>query len=719
MRSYNQYCPVARASEILAERWTPIILRNLLLGCRTFNEIAAGAPGLSRALLTRRLRELERVGIIETRPKPEGRGSLYEPTRAGRDLWPVLSALADWAEQWADVAIEHAEPGAVLWAWCEVFLRHDLLPDGRVVVRFEFRDLNRDGRWVKAWLLIERSEGELCEVDPGFGDDAVVVVEDPLMFARWHLGLVDWSDALRAGAIRVSGPRGLLRALPTWNTGPEIHARLRAEQERTAGSPPLPPLGAVDRRDSRLLSQRMRRTRVDVSLIPGFEGDVVTPGDLDYDEARAVWNGAVDRRPRYVARCLSAADVAAVLRFGRERDLPISVRGGGHGAAGNAVCDDGLVVDLAPMKTITVDPAQARATVQAGVVWGELDTATQAFGLATTGGTVSRTGVAGLTLGGGIGWLMRRHGLTDDNLLGAEVVLADGQHLTVSERNHPDLFWGLRGGGGGLGVVTTFTFRLHPIGPEVLAGMVIWGLEDAPEVLGAYREFVASASEVSTVVALRRAPPAPYLPVELHRRPVCVVAMLALGPPGRAERLLAPMRTFGRPLLDLVKRRPYTNLQSMFDGGVPPGWHYYWKTAGLRRLDDDVIDKIVDHTDRSQSPWSYAVLFHLGGAVAEIDPEATAYSHRDVAHELNVNAVWKPQETIADGETAWARDFIAALQPHHAGVYLNFLDHDDQHRVAEAFTTSAHRRLIELQQRFDPDQVFSPYRQTASRASRA
>lgn len=707
MRNYGQFCPIARGSEIVGERWTPIILRNVLLGCRTFNEIAAGAPGLSRALLTRRLRELERAGVIEIHPKPGGRGSLYEPTLAGRELWPVLKALGDWAEQWMRVTPEHADPDVVLWSWCQSFLRYDLLPDRRVVVRFEFEAL---GRKTRTWLLIERREGEVCAFDPGFGEDLLVVVEDPLTFARWHLGLVGWGAALASGGIAVSGPADLRRALPTWNAGPEIHARLREEYERTPGSTPAPlPLGAVPGRRRPLPPLHPDGGRAGRPVIPGFEGHLIGPGDPGYDGARAVWNGAVDRRPRFVARCLSPSDVGAALRFGRDRDLPITVRGGGHGVAGTAVCDDGLVVDLGPMKSVTVDPARRTATVQAGVVWGEMDAATQAFGLATTGGTMSETGVSGLTLGGGIGWLMRRHGLTVDNLLAAEVVTAEGQRLTAGERDHPDLFWGLRGGGGGLGVVTSFTFRLHPVGPEVLAGPVLWAFEDAPEVLRAYRDFAASAPpEVATIVGLRRAPPAPFLPVELHRRPVCLVAMLGLGGTEHAERLLAPMRTFGRPLIDLVKRRPYTGLQSMFDAGVPAGWHYYWKSAGLRSLDEAVIRTMVEQAGRARSPWSYTVVFHLGGAIADLDPAATAYSRRDVAYELNVNAVWLPHEKVGDAETAWARAFVADLEPHRAGAYLNFLDRDDEERMPAAFGPAAYERLVALRQRFDPGGVFRP-----------
>lgn len=437
MRSYGQFCPIARGSEILAERWTPIILRNVLLGCRTFNEIAAGAPGLSRALLTRRLRELDRAGVIKIRPKPNGRGSLYEPTLQGRELWPVLCALGDWAEQWMKVTPEHSDPDVVLWSWyLGGFLRRDLLPDRRVVVRFDVV-LGARSSHTKVWVLIERRDAELCSFDPGFGDDLVVTVKDSLAFARWHLGLIEWAGALRSGGIEVSGSRELCRTLPTWNAGPEIHARLRAEHKRMPGGMPAPTPEAVPSRTHQAVHDDVAGGRATRSVIPGFEGRLVTPGDPRYDQERAVWNGAVDRRPRCVAACLSPSDVATALRFGRDRDLAITVRGGGHGVAGTAVCDDGLVIDLGRMKGVQIDPAKATATVQAGVRWGELDAATQAFGLATTGGVVSHTGISGLTLGGGMGWLMRRHGLTVDNLLAAEVVTADGEHVTPANASVP------------------------------------------------------------------------------------------------------------------------------------------------------------------------------------------------------------------------------------------------------------------------------------------
>ncbi|HSK55948.1 MAG TPA: FAD-binding protein [Jiangellales bacterium] len=701
MRNYGQFCPIARGSEVLAERWTPIILRNLLLGCRTFNEIAAGAPGLSRALLTRRLRELQRAGVIEVRPKPRGRGSLYEPTRAGRDLWVVLGAISDWAQQWTDVATEHADPEAVLWSWSQAYLRRDLVPARRVVVRFEF---DRGGRPERLWLHIERRQGELCRFDPGFGDDLSVRIIDPLGFARWHLGLVEWDPLVRAGAIVVDGPTQLRRALPTWSTSPEHHERKRAEAQRTPDGPPERPVEAQPAGGRPLPPLACGRSRD--AGIPGFQGRLIAPDDADYDDARVVWNGAIDRRPRFIASCRTPEDVVAAVRFGRDRDLPITVRGGGHGVAGAAVCDDGLVVDLGGLKRVVVDPASSTATVQAGVLWGELDAATQAFGLATTGGIVSHTGVSGLTLGGGLGWLGRRHGLTVDNLLAADVVTVDGSRVTANERDQPELFWGLRGGGGGLGMVTSFTFRLHPVPARVLAGHVLWSLDDAPRVLRAYREFTLTAPpEVATIVTMRRAPALPHLPIELHRRPVCQIGMLALAGPETAERLLAPLRGYGRPLLDGVRYRPYTNLQSLVDATVPHGWHYYWKAAGLKSLPDAATDAMVDRTEEAGSPWSFAVMFHLGGRVADVDPDATAYSRRHVAHELVVNAAWLPHEPIGRQETAWARAFLDDLRSHHAGAYVNFLDRDDGDRAPSAFSADAWRRLTDLRRTFDPDGV--------------
>ena len=705
MRTYGQFCPIARTSEILAERWTPIIIRNVLLGSRTFNEISAGAPGLSRALLSKRLHELEQTGIIEIKPKPDGHGSVYEPTRAGRELWGVLQAMGGWGQKWMEVSPAHSNPDVVLRSWSTVFLRHDRLPEGRVLVRFEFPDQPAYRR--RLWLLVEGGEAEVCHKYPGFEEDLVVVVDDPRTFARWHLGLIEWGAALRSGHIRVTGRRDLARALPTWNAGPYIHALKRGDVRE--GKPTLDPVPHLDP----IAADERRRRRLPptppkgASAIPGFEGWLMTPDDGGYDEARSVWNAAIDRRPKYIARCGGMSDVTACLRFARERELPIAVRGGGHGVAGAATCDDGLVIDLSTMKALQVDPAARTGRAEGGVLWGELDAATQAFSLATTGGIVSHTGIAGLTLGGGIGWLMRRHGLTIDNLLEAEVVTAEGQHITASEREHPDLFWGLRGGGGNFGIVTSFTYRLHPVGPQVLAGPVLWAMEDGAEVLRFYREFAHQAPrEVNTVVNLRKVPPLPVFPHELHGRPVCSITMLYMGDPNEGKRVLAPLRGVGRPLFDLVDLRRYTGLQSLVDATVVHGWHYYWKSTEVARLDDAVIDTMIEHSSRIRSPWSYTVMFHLGGAVADIDEDATAYPHRDTAHNININGVWLPHEPVATEETAWTRAYFAALEPHGTGAYVNFLDRDDEARVRAAYGDDKYRRLAALKYHYDPDNVF-------------
>ena len=396
-----------------------------------------------------------------------------------------------------------------------------------------------------------------------------------------------------------------------------------------------------------------------------FHGELLRPGDEQYDEARKVWNGAIDRRPALIARCASAADVAAALRLGRDRELPIAVRGGGHSIAGWSVCDDGLVIDLSPMRAIEVDPEARTARAGGGVLWGELDAATQAHGLATVGGIVTHTGIAGLTLGGGIGWLMRRHGATVDNLLAAEVVTADGDTVRASEGESPELLWGLRGGGGNFGIVTSFEYRLHEVGPTVLAGPIYYALEDGPEVLRFYRDLIADApDELTTILNLRMAPPLPFLPAEMHGRPV-VDRRRLLGRRPRARRGGAgPAARFGRPLVDAVAPRPYTELQRMFDPSVPHGWHYHWRSCELPPLADDAIDTLVEQAARITSPRSYIIVFQLGGAVARVGEDDTAYSQRDAAHNVNINAVWLEGDPEADRHIRWVHDCHAALEPH-------------------------------------------------------
>jgi FAD/FMN-containing dehydrogenase len=453
-----------------------------------------------------------------------------------------------------------------------------------------------------------------------------------------------------------------------------------------------------------------QRDTVTSMEIPGFRGEVIGAEHADYDDARTVWNGAVDRRPRVIARCTGAADVAAAVRFARDRDLEIAVRGGGHNVAGTAVCDDGIVIDLSPMRAVSVDPAERTAHVQGGALWGDVDHETQAHGLATSGGIVSHTGVGGLTLGGGVGWLMRKHGLTVDNLLEAEVVTAEGDILRASADDHPDLFWALRGGGGNFGVVSSFRFALHDVGPTVIAGPVFWAAEDTADVLRFYREFVADApDELGTVVRLGTVPRAPAISDELHFRPAIAVASCYAGPVEDGERVVRALRQFGAPLVDLVGATTYVDHQRSIDGTVPHGWHYYWKGTSLMGLSDEVIDVVAEHAYRARSPRSYAAMFHLGGAVARVPRDDTAYASRDVAHTMSIDAVWLADEddTVGPPETEWARGFFQAMQPHSAGVYVNFLDADDDtSRVREAYGEATYSRLAAIKAKYDPDNAF-------------
>ena len=453
------------------------------------------------------------------------------------------------------------------------------------------------------------------------------------------------------------------------------------------------------------------QTAVSERKLESFRGELLLPTSPGYDTARRIWNGAIDRRPACIARCIGAADVVAAVRFAREHDLEIAVRGGGHNVAGTAMCDDGVVIDLSAMQAVSVDPAGRTAWVQGGALWGDVDHETQAHGLATTGGIVGHTGVAGLTLGGGIGFLMRKHGLVVDNLLAAEVVTAEGRIVHASADEHADLFWALRGGGGNFGVVTSFRFSLHPVGPTVIAGPVFWAADDTADVLRFYRDFAADApDELGTVVTLGTVPPLPAIPEDLHWRPSITVACCYAGAVEDGERAVGALRRFGAPLLDLLGPSSYAAFQGGLDDTVLHGWHYYWKATSLAGLSDDVIAVIADHAHAAGSPRSYAAMFHMGGAVGRVPPEATAYAGRDVAHNIVIDAVVLPEESgeHAAAEAAWARRFLKALQPHSGGgVYVNFLDSDDDSsRVREAYGDEIYRRLAEVKAKYDPDNVF-------------
>jgi len=456
----------------------------------------------------------------------------------------------------------------------------------------------------------------------------------------------------------------------------------------------------------------MRSSRAEelmtTSRLDGFRGRLIQAGDADYDSARKVWNGAIDRDPRVIARCIGTTDVVAAVRFARDHDLEIAIRGGGHNVAGTAVCDDGIVIDLSAMRGVRVDPKGRRAWVQGGALWGDVDHETQRHGLATTGGIVSHTGVAGLTLGGGVGWLMRKHGLTVDNLLAVDVVTADGELLRASEDEHPDLFWALRGGGGNFGVVTSFEFRLHSVGPTVVAGPIFWDASDARDVLRCYRDFIRSAPDaLGTVVRFGTAPPLAAIPEDLHWRPVLMVGTCYAGPIADGERALRPLRTSRAPILDLVGPTPYVGFQSALDSTVVHGWSYYWKSTYLPELRDDLIDVLAEHAFSCSSPRSYVAMFHLNGAVSRVADGVTAFGNRQASHAITLDAVWRPGEDFGERDTAWTREFFAALGRFREGVYVNFLGGDeDLGRVREAYGDSVYDRLVDVKTTYDPDNIF-------------
>ena len=441
------------------------------------------------------------------------------------------------------------------------------------------------------------------------------------------------------------------------------------------------------------------------ALEGAFAGELLAPRNPHYETARRVWNAMVDRRPAVIARCADEGDVVAALRAAREFGLPVAVRGGGHNVAGNAVCDDGLVVDLSALKAIHVDPTKRTARVQPGVLLGELDRAAQEFGLATPTGNVSMTGVAGLTLGGGLGWIARKHGPACDNLLSADVVTVGGDRVRASADQNADLLWGLRGGGGNFGVVTSFEYRLHPVGPQVLAGGVLHAFADAREVFRFFSDFVAEApDELSVIASTFRASAALPVPPELHGELVTVLAVCYAGDLDAGERAVRPLRTFGRPLADSIAPKLYTDLQSGSDASYPSGQHNYWKAHYLDELTDDAITTIIDHAPRIISPLSSFYLMHLGGAISRGDASTAAFGHRSALFDFAILTVWRDSAETAEHVT-WARDFSTGMQPYATGVYVNNLGVEGPDRVKAAYAPATYRRLVTLKKAYDPDNV--------------
>jgi FAD/FMN-containing dehydrogenase len=445
------------------------------------------------------------------------------------------------------------------------------------------------------------------------------------------------------------------------------------------------------------------------TLSGNFQGEVITPADSRFDEARAVFNGMIDRRPALIACCSGVADVISAVGFARECGLSVAVRAGGHSVPGHSVCDEGgIVIDLAPMKGIWVDPVAQTARVQTGVTWGELDRETQQFGLAVTGGRISTTGVAGLTLGSGSGWLERAHGLTADSMIAADVVTAEGNLVRASEAENADLFWGLRGGSGNFGIVTSFEFRLHREGPLVYGGLAGWPRSQAPEVLRAFRDFMKTApNEIGFLAALITAPPEPFIPEDMRGQPIVALAGCCAGDPEKAAQAMRPLLEALPPALNMLAPMPYAVVQQLLDAGNPKGLQGYFKADFIEELSDETIDVIVEQASRITSPFTAVLLEPLGGAINDVADGDSALSRPRADFVYHALVMWEdPAEN--DRQIAWTRGFNDAVARYTVpGVYLNFLiDEDEENRVRSTYGPEKYDRLVALKDKYDPDNVF-------------
>ena len=436
-----------------------------------------------------------------------------------------------------------------------------------------------------------------------------------------------------------------------------------------------------------------------------FRGQILHSGDQGYEEARRVYNGMIDRRPHVIARCVDVADVIAAVAYGRDNDLLTAIRGGGHNGGGLGTCDDGLVIDLSLMKGVRVDPVARTVRVEGGCTGGDMDHATHAFGMATPSGTVSTTGIAGLTLGGGIGHLTRPYGLSIDNLLEVDMVLADGTFVTANEKEHPDLFWAVRGGGGNFGVVTSFLFRLHPVS-TVIAGPTFWPIEQTPVVMKAYQEFILNAPEdISGFFAFLTVPAVPLFPPELHGKKMCAIIWCSTASPERAEQLTKPMRSVGTPALDGVGPLPFPAVQSLFDPLLPAGMQWYWRADFAATFSDEAIARHLEQALKSPAGLSQVHIYPIDGATHRVGRHDTAFSYRDANFALVIVGI-DPSPAGKDAITKWCKDYFDALHPYSSGgAYVNFMMEEGQERVKASFRDN-YDRLASVKKTYDPGNFF-------------
>ena len=437
-----------------------------------------------------------------------------------------------------------------------------------------------------------------------------------------------------------------------------------------------------------------------------IKGNVLIADDPGYEEARQIWNAMIDHRPAMIVQCADADDVSPAIALARRHKLEISIRGAGHNIAGNALCNDGLTIDFSNMKNVRVDAGKRRAYVEPGATLADLDEATQAHGLATPVGINSTTGIAGLTLGGGFGWLTRKYGMTIDNLVSVNMITAEGRKIQASETDNADLFWAIRGGGGNFGVVTRFEFQLFPVGPEIFAGLIVFPFSQAKQILNKYRQFVNSAPEELNVwVVLRKAPPLPFLPENVHGKEVVVLPVFYSGPATEAEKLIAPVRAFGTPHGEHLGVQPYVAWQKAFDPLLTPGARNYWKSHNFTELADGALDSIIEFAGKLPSPQCEIFIGLIAGAPNRIAPDAMAYGHRDAKFVLNVHGRW--DEAKDDQKCiGWAREFFKASAPYaSAGAYVNFMTAEESDRVAAAYGAN-YDRLVQIKKRYDPDNIF-------------